>query len=595
MIILDDELDSYRDYFQEVLDVVKPFFSIIPNLEVIFYQWRTEKNAKKLVEILDYPDFIEDRVYELFLNTTLPFSWGYEDNEFVFIFLDTDDPLLANQKALQGLILHETGHSVQRQRGFEIDLKNSMSFSLPFFTSLAESIPLIDKDKLVLALQEIAKVVVLVLKDLFVNTELVRKGFALQLCTYYENLLGLKNPDNDIEGPEFDISYTPGKTIPDESLENFTQAMKFVLSLLPSWLPLVKDRKAGYLSRGLDIKHYLYQVFEKNLHVISNEFHFIEDLYLTSFAFTREFHLEFYTAIFTFVLKFTTGENFDLQHLSNTVDIITKSTVVPLDSKSPIIVPLLKAGDLISENYIVQKLYEEKIHQNLQEMLSPSEYKEWEVDKNDFKAIDLLLVPLFLVLNQTRITTVDGAKYHQKMPLIRATLLILQVLDIHEMTCYRPIRLLAKEYVSEPSTREQVKLVFKAEMMAKRELFDGYPFDPENVPVLFENLELFSVPITNEILVTIDQLFQLYNSAMKKIKNEEELPEVLTLTFSAAFRDVSEDTLEFSVPIVRSILLVQQVKPVLIRKTMDRFGNFISSIMDNNDENNENNHPEEAD
>jgi hypothetical protein len=577
------ELEPYREFLQKVLDDVRPFTDIIPNLDVIFYLWGTKRNAEKLVEILEYPDFIEDRVYELFLNNTVPFSWGYEDNEFVFIFLETDDPLLTNEKALQGLILHEITHSVQRQRGFEIDLRNSMNFSLPFFTGLAESIPTIDNTKLVESFQDIAKVVVLVLKDLFVNTELVQRGYAPQLCEYYFNLFELRNPDSNFQAPVYDISYTPGKVVDEESLDEFVGAMKFILSLLPSWLTFVKDRKAGYLPMGLTIKHYLFQVFEKNLHIISSEFNFIEDLYLTSFAFTRDFHLEFYTAVFTFVLKFLAGENFDLQHLSNAVEIIAKSTVIPHDRKLPIIIPLLKAGDLIAENYTVQEIYKQKLKEYMRDMISPSDYKEWEEVKDEYEAIDLLLVPLYLILNQARIATVDGAKYHQKMPLIQSVLLILQVLKQkweQEMPYYRPIRMLAKEYVSEPSTRAQTKLVFKTEMMAKKELFEDYPFDPEIAPMLIDQLNLFYVPITNEILSIIDQLFQLYDATIKKVEDESVMPEVLTLSSSAAFKDASEDIKEFAVPIVRTVLLMIKMKPSLIRKTIDKFGSYIFSIDD---------------
>ncbi|MFW9995113.1 MAG: hypothetical protein ACFFD4_23955 [Candidatus Odinarchaeota archaeon] len=587
MIILDSELDSSKPFFQEVIDEIKDFTKIIPSLEVIFYSKNTEENAKKLVDILQYPDFIEDRIYDLFLQNNLAFSWGHEDSEFVFIFIDDESFLTENKDALKGLIVHEAGHSVQRQRGFEIDLKNSMSFSLPFFTGLAEGIPSIEREKVVASLQEIAKVAVLVLKDLFINTELVRKGFAPQLCTYYENVLGFNNPDSGIQAPVFDISYTQGKPIDEESLDGFTQAMMFMLSLLPSWLPLVKDRKAGYLSRGLDLKHYLYDVFEKNIHVFSNEFHFIEDLYLTSFAFTREFHLEFYTAVFTLVLKFMSGENFDLQHLSNAVDLISKSTVIPADSKQPIIAPLLKAGDLIAEEYKVQEVYKVKLHEYLEEMVTPTEYKEWAEEKNDFEAKDLLLVPLYLVLNQARMATVNGVKYHLKMPLIHAALLILQILDLAQMEYYRPIRLLAKEYVSEDNPQVQTILVFKAEMMAKRQLFDGYPVDPEIVADLFDQLDVFSVPVTNEILTIIEQLFQLYDATIKKVSDEDELPEVLTLTFSAAFDKVSEESMEFAVPMVRTVLMMNGVKTALIRKIMDKFGGFMAMIMDQRDEEDE--------
>ena len=234
MIILDSELEPYRDFFQSVIDNIQPFTKIIPSLDVIFYRKNTEENARKLVDILEYPDLIEDRIHDLFIQNNLAFSWGMEDNEFIFIYIGDDETsLTTNKEALEGLIVHEAGHSVQRQRGFEIDLKNSMSFSLPFFTGMAESIPAIDKDKMVDALQQMAKIIVLVLKDLFVNTELVRRGYASQLCSYYENLLGFNDPDSGIQAPVFDVSYTPGKPLNEESLDDFTQAMMYLLSILP--------------------------------------------------------------------------------------------------------------------------------------------------------------------------------------------------------------------------------------------------------------------------------------------------------------------------------------------------------------------------
>ncbi|MHA1449321.1 MAG: hypothetical protein ACTSP4_07875, partial [Candidatus Hodarchaeales archaeon] len=466
------------------------------------------------------------------------------------------------------------------QRGFEIDLKNSMNFSLPFFTSLADSIPSINSEKLTAALQKIAKMVVLVLKDLFVNTELVRRGFAPQLCEYYENLLEYKNPDSELAAPVFDIKYTPGKALEEEELDEFVEAMNFMLSLLPTWLPLTKDRKAGYLGRGLDLKHYLYDVFQKNLHVMSSEFHAIEDIYLTNFAFTREFHLEFYTRVFTFILKYLSGENFDLQSINDAVQIINQTDLIPAGEKGAIILPLLKAGDLISETSKVQEIYKTQLKELMEHSMSATDLKEWAADKADYKPGGLMVMPLYLMLMYTRQATVDGVKRFKLLDLVRAALLLLQEMDLKTMTCYQPIRLLLKEYISERDSFSQIKTIYKAELIAKGEIFSDYPLKPEQIRKVLDQLDIFYVPITNDVLRTTEQLFQLYEASLSKSESDEIDPEVFTLTFSVAFSDVKDSTKEHAVPIVRTVLLINDVKTSLIRKITDKFGSFMASLID---------------
>ena len=145
-IVLLDFFQDNKDIIAEELDTaeLKIFLESLSDMTIIFSDIKKSEGLKQQVRTYSIP---EDHLNELiqFFDGAFQssFSWGFEDKEFVFIRLEESTKLLqpSNRKGFQGLIIHEVLHGVQRQRGLEIRLRNSLDFTMDFFTQLAEIIP----------------------------------------------------------------------------------------------------------------------------------------------------------------------------------------------------------------------------------------------------------------------------------------------------------------------------------------------------------------------------------------------------------------------------------------------------------------------
>ncbi|MHA2290305.1 MAG: hypothetical protein ACXABG_16080, partial [Promethearchaeota archaeon] len=221
---------------------VKSFLEPLSDMTIIFSDIKKSTDLKDHLKSLTIP---EDHLKEILEFFDRPFqssfSWGFQDKEFVFIRLEESTKLFLkkNRKGLIGLVIHEVLHGVQRQRGLEIRLHDSLDFSLDFFTQLAEVIPpeKYDRTQILSFLKKISQLALFALKDIFVNVELIKRGFAEWLIIFYRDELGF-GEDLDIKPPQYETEFHKG-VVKVKDLDSFAEAFTYTLSLIPVWIPFM--------------------------------------------------------------------------------------------------------------------------------------------------------------------------------------------------------------------------------------------------------------------------------------------------------------------------------------------------------------------
>ncbi|MFX0117526.1 MAG: hypothetical protein ACFFB3_23470, partial [Candidatus Hodarchaeota archaeon] len=231
-IVIDEKLLKYKNFIERV---TKEAISPLPKIDVTVFFYRENPDIELFMPYIDTEKLVNTDIQTM-TEGNVPFSFGYDENEFLFIVIESEDYYLfvetPDEEALKGLLMHEYMHSVQRQRGFEDDLRKSMAFPLDFFENMAGLMRNFPKEEALPALRQIAQTSILVLKDLYTNYELEMLGFGDLLLSYYYWLFRV---DKSCPLPGFDVKYELGKPI--EDLDEFIRVMQFVLGLIPSWVP----------------------------------------------------------------------------------------------------------------------------------------------------------------------------------------------------------------------------------------------------------------------------------------------------------------------------------------------------------------------
>jgi len=266
-IVLLDFFQEKKEIIAEEIDTpeLKVFLESLSDMTIIFSDTRNSDGLKQHVKTYSIP---EDHLNELlhFFDGAFQssFSWGFEDKEFVFIRLEKTTKLLhpSNRKGFQGLIIHELLHGVQRQRGLEIRLRDSLDFTMDFFTQLAEIIPpeKYKRAEIISFLKKVSQVALFALKDIFVNVELIKRGLIEPLIIYYRSEIGI-DEEFEIVPPKFETEFDKGM-IRVKDLNAFANAFTYTLSLIPVWLPFMvieTDSKDYHSSR--ELKHFIFNEY----------------------------------------------------------------------------------------------------------------------------------------------------------------------------------------------------------------------------------------------------------------------------------------------------------------------------------------------
>ncbi|MFW9780010.1 MAG: hypothetical protein ACFFE8_14245 [Candidatus Heimdallarchaeota archaeon] len=519
-------LDFFKTMEKSVMAVlnspmIKKFCDSIADMVIVF------SDITKIEEVISYiktesglPSEEMGNLVDFFhVPFQSSFSYGYKEKEFVFVRLEESSRLLKakNRSSFRGLLLHEILHSIQRQRGMEIRLRNSLVFSLDFFTQLAGIVPpgSFEKEEIITFLKAISQFALYALKDIYVNVEMMKRGGGLgkALIDFYKADLHF---GTSIDIPEFDTSFQKGRvTIKD--LESFTKAFNLLLSLIPSWLPqMVLNPSSRDYSSARELKHFIFENYYSTLTLITRELYHIENIFLSSFSYSRGFHLKWFGAVFNLALEYLLGEDFAFYHLSKVTELIEEIYHKKEERRGFAMSPILKAAyvhkisvesvgiqqmniealDAMMESYAIDKTEIAELEESLEESIRDDKLHSGHLFER------LLQLSIMILSQDYRQHVLHGRR--NKIRLYgRAILTILQALNYLGDQCdeqyYHHVRLAVKQILRNTNNLfVQARALVLLERFAKNTIHTS-PNDPteEEVDELLFNLDFFEIPVSN--------------------------------------------------------------------------------------------------
>ena len=230
---------------------------------------------------------IRDSFKQICLVEKSSFSFNHKDRNIIVISLDEKKQLVRNQKALMGLILHEVMHAMQVKRGYyktiydaynEVFNKNKKLLNkLSYPNKITKSL-----------FSSVGYITVLLMKDLFCNSELISRNCGSYLLEYYVNeLRGTKKCPRP-------VFYNKFKEAAKKDPGIIEIAFEFEFSLLSIVLPFQKYKT----DKSLLLMKYINNCYELNIHEIARKCHELINLYLNYYQPDKEFSKRFFNAVF---------------------------------------------------------------------------------------------------------------------------------------------------------------------------------------------------------------------------------------------------------------------------------------------------------
>ncbi len=548
-IVLFDFFQKKKAILLEALksDEVQTFLEPLSDMTIIFSDINNIDELKSYLKTLQIP---KENLKDILIVFDRPFqssfSWGFQDKEFVFIRLEKGTKLFQkkNRKGLIGLVIHEVLHGVQRQRGLEIRLRDSLDFSLDFFTQLAEVIPpeKYKREEIISFLKQISQVALFALKDIFVNVEMIKRGLAEWLVIFYQDEVGFGEEIN-ISPPQYETEFEKG-IIKVMDLNAFANAFTYTLSLIPIWLPfmvLETDSKDYESSRKL--KHFIFEEYYINPSFITREMWHIENIFLASFSFSKSFHRKWYGAIFNLALEYLLGEDFLFYHLFKATELLEELYITEEseERKSMAMIPILKATYIYRREHLVgiQKRNIEELNSKLEQYsISKDELLELEeaIDSSAEHSTspahmfeNLMKLSIMIISRDLRENVFSGENLKFKV-FSRTILSLLQAINYLGDECddqyYHTVRLGVKRLLRSDDLFKRKRWVLLLENFAQNTIFQGETEPTQNeIEELMYNFDFFEIPLTNFFIDLGISFIQNIKTVMKTVPvDDEEFP-----------------------------------------------------------------------
>ncbi|PWI47588.1 hypothetical protein CEE45_11080 [Candidatus Heimdallarchaeota archaeon B3_Heim] len=528
-------------------DEVQTFLEPLSDMTIIFSDIQKITELKKYLKTLEIPeDDLKDILQFFDRPFQSSFSWGFQDKEFVFIRLEETTKLFLkkNRKGLTGLIIHEVLHGVQRQRGLEIRLHDSLDFSLDFFTQLAEIIPpeKYNRTQIMSFLKQISQLALFALKDIFVNVELIKRGMAEWLIIFYRDELGF-GEDLEIKPPQYETEFEKG-VVKVKDLDSFATAFTYTLSLIPIWLPfMVLETDSKDYKPSRELKHLIFDKYYVNPSFITREMWHIENIFLASFSFSKSFHRKWYGAIFNLALEHLLGEDFLFYHLFKATELLEElyTTQESEERKSMAMVPILKAAYVYRREQLVgiQKRNIEELNSKMQQYeIGEEEIIELEESIDDSSEHttspehmfeNLMKLSIMIVTRDLRVNVFSGENFKFKI-FSRTILSLLQAINYLEDECddqyYHTVRLGVKRLLRTDNLFKRKRWALLLENFAQNTIFQGET-EPSQLEIdeLIYNYDFFEIPLTNLFINLGVSFIQNIKTVMKTVPvNDDEFP-----------------------------------------------------------------------
>jgi hypothetical protein len=581
---------SIKKFCDSITDMTIVFSDITKNEEVLSFIRTSSGLPSEEIESLG--DFFHGAFQS-------SFSYGYKEKEFVFIQLEESSRLLKSKhrSSFSGLLLHEILHSIQRQRGLEVRLRSSLVFSLDFFTQLADIVPhgAFEKDEILTFLKAISQFALYALKDIYVNVEMMKRGGGLgkALIDFYKADLQF---GKSIDIPEFDTSFQKGHvTIKD--LESFTRAFNLLLSLIPSWLPqMVLNPESRDYSSARELKHFIFENYYSTLNLITRELYHIENMFLSSFSFSRGFHLKWFGAVFNLALEYLLGEDFVFYHLSKVTELIEEiyQREEEEERRRLAMTPILKAAyvhktsiqsagiqkknidalEAMMASYAIDQAEITELEESLEETIQDESLHQGHLFEK------LLQLSIMVLSQDYRQHALHGHRQKNRV-YGRAILTILQALNYLGDQCdeqyYHQVRLTVKEIL-----RNTNDLFVQARALVLLELFTKNtihmsPIDPteEEVNELLFNFDFFEIRLSN----TFVELGVSFINSIKTVLNRVPLDDPDFPTLVSQFLQIQSQEKKLSphekdqvnMVLVASLIATDKVPFIKIQPVIEQF------------------------
>jgi hypothetical protein len=575
---------------------LKALYEPISDLTLIFSD---VENSDELTAFIANTDLPQEEISSIRRILEDPFqtsfSYGYKDKEFVFIQLEKNSSLLkpVHRNGLKGLILHEILHSIQRQRGLEVRLRNSLVFSLEFFTELASILPpeSFDQEDLIAFLKQISQIALFSLKDIFVNVEMMKRGLSNPLLDFYSTELRFEESDR-VSPPILKIPFQKGE-IRIKDLDEFAKAFNYTISLIPVWLPsMVLQEDSIDYTPSRKLKHYIFEKYYINPSLITREMWHIENIFLTSFSFSKSFHLKWFGAIFNLALEYLLGEDFVFYHLSKATELVEAIYEQRKDDERQrlAMVPILKAA------YVHKKEYPSEIQQRNVDDLDAA-LKRYAIDQEEILELEETLEELVQTKNSHFGHFFENLLHMSIMILVRdfrrdvfhghqtpikefgrTILTLLQAINYLGDHCddkyYHSVRLTVKRLLRSDNVFKQKQLVLHLELITKEAIFasDIEPSSAEVEELLF-NFDFFELPINNTYIELGISFIHNIKTVLKKIPvTDLEFPLLVSQFISILLGELSTEEMDqINMILVSSIIATTGVPFTMIQPVLEHF------------------------
>ncbi|UCG89766.1 MAG: hypothetical protein JSU57_04680 [Candidatus Heimdallarchaeota archaeon] len=609
-------LDFFKDIegnLEEILDspMLKILCEPIIDLTLIFSDIDNSKEVNTFIKNSGLPQKkIDDleRIFEDPFQTS--FSYGYKNKEFVFIQLERSSPLLkpTHRNGLTGLIFHEILHSIQRQRGLEVRLRNSLVFSLDFFTQLASIMPpeSFKQEELVTFLKQISQIALFSLKDIFVNVEMMKRGLSNPLLDFYSVELRLEESDQTTP-PILDIPFQKGE-IKIKDLDKFAKAFNYTISLIPVWLPtMVLQEDSIDYTPSRKLKHFIFQKYYINPSLITREMWHIENIFLTSFSFSKNFHVKWFGAIFNLALEYLLGEDFVFYHLSKATELVEAIYEGQEDPerKRLAMVPILKAA------YVHKREYPAGIQQKNVEDLDAA-MKRYTIDQEEIVELEetldeliqtkdshfghffenLLQLSIMILARDFRQDVFHGHQTPIK-DFGRAILTLLQAINYLGDQCdeeyYHSVRLTVKRLLRSDNVFKQKHLAIHLEIISKEAIFaSDTDATSAEVEELLYNFDFFEIPLNNTFIEMGISFINNIKTVLRKVPiTDSEFPLLASQFISILLSDKElsiEEMDQINMILVSSLIATSGVPFTMIQPVLEQFVTSSHPLQTENDE-----------
>ena len=600
-VFIDDSLIQHSNFILSCLEAISKL-----NQQNFYFFFLTDEKSDNLFQNIDKIrikyKFEDENFVKMFVSlknhlkeTTTSFSWGCEELELIFIILSKEESnFLEYPPALVGLLIHETLHSIERQRGLEDDLKRSLAISMETFQKFADllSQTSFKKETLIDLFKEIGETATYVLKDLYVDREAIERGFVTEVLEQYKSTFNLNDDFNGSKLPAislelFDID---PKNV---DLEEFKLAFIILLGLIPTWLPFIRISKGYEHEQALELRSFIDTTY-KQVSLISERFHHLENMYFTDFSFTRSFHTKWLSEVFSIAVDILSGGEFIIWQFSKfVIDLENYATEIKeiedandtYSIKDLIIVPVLKAAYIFSKTHTGLDPINKEIDSKLKGYIQEDELLEWEQDYQEYTIESLLLFvlsELTRLLRQKFLDSIQNLRFYTSFILNTLQILIDIKTDIIHLDKYVIFKNSIHQFIIERDSRFlSLKILYPMEAEIEQLLFEEVTaFTPDEADEFLQIGRFYGLPKLNWVLEIAKRIASIVKISLQKSKEKNEPLglDVIGLTMMALTKDFEGITnTDLLIPIARSTLMALKTPTYLMKEIVKIYGDLISA------------------